>query len=220
MVVVAVLSHLLSTFQASFHNYWLSSFVIGYLFDILYLVDIFFKTKTAYLQGGFWVIFSKEMLIRYISSPEFKFDVMTNFPYDIFVVFGYLQTEISMVTLLTLVRLPKLMRTARVAMYFRSQEQKLHASFTIQILKFLTYLIIMTHTIACVWYSLACPYGETNCLPDSWYRLLPTVLPDGQIVIYDVKSLYIVAVYWTGKGYLTTSDNHDNHRIWRYQSHK
>ncbi|KAL3900407.1 MAG: hypothetical protein SGCHY_001360 [Lobulomycetales sp.] len=205
MVFIAAMASLLTSFQASFHNYWTSSFILGYIFDVLFLVDVFLKTHTAYLQGGFWVVFPKEMLYQYVSTRQFKFDVVANFPYDIFVLFAYVSpTRIEVPVLLTLVRLPKLMRTASVIMYFHSQEKKLYASFSIQIVKFLTYLVILTHTISCVWFSLACPYGATTCFERSWVSLLAEANGAAGERSYDVWSLYVASVYWTVTSMTTT----------------
>ncbi|KAJ3213378.1 Kinesin-like protein kif27 [Clydaea vesicula] len=195
MVAVAVLSHVLITFQASFHHYWISSFAAGYVFDVFFLVDIFFKMHTAYLQGGFWVVFPREMTIRYLASSEFKFDVISNFPYDLFGLIGLITPGVDMMTLLSLTRLPKVIRTARILIYFRAQEQKLHASFSIQIIKFLTYLIVITHTIACVWYTLACPGGEFECIENSWVQIIGGGMRHNPL--NTPTTLYITCLYWT-----------------------
>jgi hypothetical protein len=141
IVSVACAASILTSFQASFHNYQLSSFILGYIFDLCFLVDMFWKTHTAYLQGGFWVIFPKEMLYRYLSSNEFKFDAIANFPYDLLVFLAYINViNVDVLAMLTIVRLPKLLRTARVSIYFGRAEQKLRAGFLIQIVKFVTVL--------------------------------------------------------------------------------
>jgi hypothetical protein len=155
MVFVAVVASILTSFQASFHNYYLSSFIIGYIFDLVFLFDIYLKTHIAYLVGGFWVVFPKEMALKYRSSGEFKYDLVANFPYDIFVFLAYLNAiDVDLVTMLTVVRLPKLLRTARVTMFFQRQEMKLRAGFYIQAVKFITYLLIITHLLACIWFTL------------------------------------------------------------------
>ncbi|KAJ3216877.1 Kinesin-like protein kif27 [Clydaea vesicula] len=202
MVGIAVLSHVLITFQACFHHYWIASFAAGYVFDIFFLVDIFFKMHTAYLQGGFWVVFPKEMTIRYLTSTEFKFDVISNFPYDLFTFIALTKPTASMGFILSLTRLPKIIRTARVLIYFRAQEQKLHASFSIQIIKFLTYLIVITHTIACAWYTLACPGGEFECIENSWVSII-----GGGMNLNPFNTpatLYITCLYWTVATMTTT----------------
>ena len=198
MVLLAVIASILTSFQACFHNYELSSFALGYVIDTFFIADIFIKMHTAYLQGGFWVVFPKEMRVRYVHSKTFIFDVIANFPYDLFVFLAYLgSVNVDVATMLTLVRLPKLMRTARVAMYFQKQEQKLHASVLIQSVKFIVYMFILTHTLACIWFALACPYGLESCFERSWISLLPQA--DGIFdLVYDTQNVYITSVYWTG----------------------
>jgi hypothetical protein len=174
---------------------------------------MFLKTHTAYLQGGFWVIFPKEMSDRYLASNEFKFDVIANFPFDVLVFLAYFSAiDVDLATMLTIVRLPKLMRTARVTMYFRRQEMKLQAGFVIQSLKFVTYLVIITHTLSCIWFSIACPYGLGLCYEQSWIKLL--AVADGGASVYDISSLYIASLYWTGiHCFFYCSYNDDNDRI-------
>ncbi|KAJ3166551.1 hypothetical protein HK101_011925 [Irineochytrium annulatum] len=103
-----------------------------------------------------------------------------------------------------------MIRAARILMFFRRQEKKLHANFTVQITKFAAYLITLTHSIACMWFAVACPRGAaSSCVTPSWALRGPGT--DGLDPLFDQKgythglgSLYVVSVYWTVTTMTTT----------------
>ncbi|KAJ3100582.1 hypothetical protein HDU96_010288 [Phlyctochytrium bullatum] len=193
MVFMTVLSCILIIFMASFNHYSVISFFVSYVIDFLFLLDIFIKFHVAYLQGGFWVVFPKEMALHYLYSMEFKYDVLANLPLDI-VALGWVRHDIQdALMMLTFLRLAKTIRVVRILIYFRRQERKLHATFLLQVVKFMTLLLVITHTIACIWYVSVCPDRDSgHChMPSIDDPLNP--LNQNQTL----PSLYIQSVYWT-----------------------
>ncbi|KAI8846309.1 cyclic nucleotide-binding-like protein [Chytridium lagenaria] len=102
------------------------------------------------------------MAVHYLHSGEFKYDIIANLPLDI-IALGWsghpIETALSMLTFL---RLGKVIRVARILTFFRRQERKLHATFMLQVLKFMTFLIVITHSLACIWYVLVCPDTDSG----------------------------------------------------------
>ncbi|KAJ3383703.1 Kinesin-like protein kif27 [Lobulomyces angularis] len=194
MVFVEVFSSMLITYQACFYNEFLFAFIANYTFDIIFFVDIYFKMHTSFLYNGFWVINQADMRKHYINSKKFKVDTILNLPYDFFTLFGFLIPGLDLWRLLSLVRLPKFLRISRTIYYFRVQEQKLHAGVTILVLKILTYLIVIVHSIACIWFSLSCPHGiDNHCIEDSWWSKWKADFVGST----SPASIYVLCIYWT-----------------------
>ncbi|KAJ3179085.1 hypothetical protein HK101_010080, partial [Irineochytrium annulatum] len=61
MVLVTVANCVLLSFMSAFKFHNVASWIVCYLIDALFLVDIYIKFHVAYLQSGFWVVFPKEM---------------------------------------------------------------------------------------------------------------------------------------------------------------
>ncbi|KAI8800481.1 hypothetical protein BJ742DRAFT_859987 [Cladochytrium replicatum] len=217
VVVVTMINCILLPFMAAFHFIEPSAFIVGYLVDVFFLVDIFIRFHVAYLHGGFWVVFPKEMALQYMNSNQFKFDIVSNIPTDIFAL-AFLSVgkapDVALVGL-TYVRLFKIIRVARVLQYFQRQERQLHASFSGQIIKFLTYLTLITHTMTCCWFAIGCNSGlneALSCKENTWaYNM---ALRDDMGVDINELSVsglketlgwfYIRSLYWTVTTMTTT----------------
>ncbi|KND03361.1 uncharacterized protein SPPG_02404 [Spizellomyces punctatus DAOM BR117] len=196
MVVIAIVNAILATFMAAFQYRSAAAWVVSYLMDVIFLADVYIKFHVAYLVGGFWVVFPKEMAVHYVRSPDFIYDVLINFPVD-FIAFGWYGSAGP--AKLAIIRLWKVLRVGRVMIYFRREEKKLHASFTIQVAKFVCYAIVLSHVLACIWFANACsgvidwPMDITPaCKDNSWvlrsFEPFPTV---------GLGQLYINSLYWT-----------------------
>ncbi|KAJ3012393.1 Kinesin-like protein kif27, partial [Thoreauomyces humboldtii] len=198
MVLVTIINTILVPFMAAFQYHSVGAWIVVYLIDAAFIVDMYIKFHLAYLVGGFWVVFPKEMAFHYLRSWDFIFDCLINFPVD-FVAFGWIGKS-NVQTKLSLIRLWKVCRTGRIVIYFRRQEKKLHASFGTQVLKFVSYAIVLTHMISCVWFANACAglidwsAGDiTNaCKTDSW--ILNT--KDLDFTTIGLGNTFIVSFYW------------------------
>ncbi|KAJ3218541.1 Kinesin-like protein kif27 [Dinochytrium kinnereticum] len=191
MVLFTVISCTLLTFMAAFNHHSTAAFFVSYVIDFLFLLDIYIKFHVAYLQGGFWVVFPKEMAMHYLHSVEFKYDVTANLPLDIIALGWVHRGEEEALMMLTFLRIAKIIRVARILTFFRRQERKLHATFLLQVLKFMTTLIVITHTIACIWYVMVCPER------DSGMCRMPSRDEIEVVRNQTLPSLYVQSVYWT-----------------------
>ncbi|KAJ3217203.1 Kinesin-like protein kif27 [Dinochytrium kinnereticum] len=220
MVLLTVISCVLISFMAAFKHFTEAAWSVSYIIDLFHLIDIYIKFHVAYLQNGFWVVFPKEMAVHYLHSMEFKLDIMFSLPVDI-IALGWAGTGWkNFMYIVCLTRLFKILRAARLLIFFRRQERKLHASSAVQIIKFAAYLITLTHSIACIWFAIACPGGEAqNCETPSWARYRGLVGDSGYRV--PLGSLYVEAVYWTvttmtTTGYGDITPQNDSERIFAF----
>ncbi|KAJ3330919.1 Kinesin-like protein kif27 [Blyttiomyces sp. JEL0837] len=202
MVLLTVINSIIISLMAAFRIEDPGAFVICYVIDFIFLVDIYIKFHVAYLQGGFWVVFPKEMAMHYLNSKEFKFDILANIPLDI-IAFGWTGRGDAL-RILTLVRIPKMLRAARILIYFRRMERKLHASFLLQIIKFMSYLITMTHNVACIWFAIGCPTGlAPQCAGATWVDQAG-LINDDRTQLNSTVALYVNSIYWTVMTMTTT----------------
>ncbi|KAJ3117841.1 Kinesin-like protein kif27 [Physocladia obscura] len=135
------------------------------------------------------------MAVNYLYSTQFCFDVIANLPYDL-IAFGWIKDSNinSALYVLGLTRTVKMIRVVWVLVYFRKQEQKLHAGF------------------ACMWFSLACPHGTPeSCLSPSWVSgstdpsvvSVPALVSNGEWTCSE-WSIYVQSLYWTVTTMTTT----------------
>ncbi|KAJ3109050.1 Kinesin-like protein kif27 [Phlyctochytrium planicorne] len=222
MVLLTVISGILISFMAAFKHYTVAAWIVSYGIDMFHLIDIYIKFHVAYLQNGFWVVFPKEMAVHYLHSMEFKLDVLFSLPSDI-VALGWAGTGWdNFLYFVCLARLFKMLRAVRILIFFRKQERKLHASSVVQIVKFAAYLITLTHSIACVWFAVACPRGEAHrCNDPSWARYRGLVNETTETYAVGLGSLYVESVYWTvttmtTTGYGDITPQNDSERIFAF----
>ncbi|KAI8611883.1 hypothetical protein BC830DRAFT_1231612 [Chytriomyces sp. MP71] len=160
---------------------------------------MFIKLHVAYLRGGFWVVFPRDMARNYRASLDFKYELIGNLPFDL-IALAWGAGSHDSYYYLSLIRLIKMIRGIRILTYFYKQETKLHASLVLQLCKFGSFLISLMHNIACVWFALACPKGNAeSCLKPSWVQMEQILSPDGSDSFEkdSLGSLYGYAVYWT-----------------------
>ncbi|KAJ3248561.1 Kinesin-like protein kif27 [Chytriomyces hyalinus] len=194
MVFAALVNCIVVPFTAAFHQITMPAFVLAYLIDCLFVGDMFIHFHVAYLQGGFWVVFPRDMGINYMASMEFKYDVIALLPLDFISLIWSAGTEESL-HILSLIRLVKMVRGIRILMYFYRQEKKLHATMLLQICKFVSFLLMLIHNISCIWFSLACPRGTAeSCIATSWVTF-DGMSPDEKS--HFTATLYIYSMYWT-----------------------
>ncbi|TPX37564.1 hypothetical protein SmJEL517_g00458 [Synchytrium microbalum] len=176
IVCVAVLNTVMLTFMASFQVHSPGAWVLSYAIDIIFLTDIYIKFHRAFLSNGFWVVFPKEMALRYLDSVEFWLDLASSLPVDLFAL-CFFATNQDPISYLALVRLPKLIRVRCIVAYFMREEQRLHAGF-------------MLHSSG--------PDGPI-CSDNSWVNSRTFTATNDSLF-----SLYVDSIYWATTTLTTT----------------
>ncbi|KAL7753044.1 hypothetical protein RI367_001495 [Sorochytrium milnesiophthora] len=208
MVLVGVANGISIPFMIAFRYLYLGSFVCQYILDALYVIDMFLKLHTSYLDRGFFVVFPKEMALHYIKSYEFSFDVVANIPYDLVALAWARQPNAAY--FLSVTRLPKLMRTFKLVWWFHKEEKRLSAQAVFQMYKFAIYITLITHWCTCIWYAMACPDA---CLAASWVGQQDQLGNTDRLSMYDY-SLYWVVMSMTTTGYGDVHATNDVERVW------
>ncbi|XP_029598835.1 cGMP-gated cation channel alpha-1-like, partial [Salmo trutta] len=130
--------------QSDFLIYW---FIIDCVSDVVYLADMVFRTRTGYLEQGLLVKDQKKLIDRYINSLQYKLDLISMIPTDIFYVyFGLNYPEI---------RLNKLFRINRMLEFFQRTETRTNFPNVLRISNLVMYIVIIIHWNACLYYSFS-----------------------------------------------------------------
>ncbi|KAM6949217.1 cyclic nucleotide-gated channel rod photoreceptor subunit alpha-like [Aplochiton taeniatus] len=134
--------------QTDYLVYWL---IIDYVSDIIYLGDMLFRTRTGYLEEGLLVKDEKKLRQRYLESQQFKLDLISMVPTDIFYFYcGLRYPEI---------RMNKLLRYNRMLEFFQRTETRTNFPNLLRISNLVMYIVIIIHWNACFFYSFSKAIG-------------------------------------------------------------
>ncbi|XP_046299173.1 cGMP-gated cation channel alpha-1 [Marmota monax] len=164
--------------QSDYLGYWL---VLDYISDIIYLIDMFVRTRTGYLEQGLLVKEKGKLIKKYTSGLQFKLDVLSMIPTDlIYFKLGWNYPE---------VRLNKLLRISRMFEFFQRTETRTNYPNVFRISNLVMYIIIIIHWNACVYYSISKAIGFGN---DTW------VYPDINDPEFGrLSRKYVYSLYWS-----------------------
>ncbi|XP_067118054.1 cyclic nucleotide-gated channel rod photoreceptor subunit alpha [Osmerus mordax] len=134
--------------QLEYLVYW---FILDYTSDVIYVADMFFRTRTGYLEQGLLVKDEKKLRDRYFNSLQFKLDLVSMVPTDVFyLVLGINYPEI---------RLNKLFRINRMLEFFQRTETRTNFPNVLRISNLVMYIVIIIHWNACLYYSVSKAIG-------------------------------------------------------------
>jgi hypothetical protein len=187
ILVLIIASCLLIPFQIAFQHItaWSGSEIV-YLIDLFFLIDIVLNFFTSYRHKGVEITDRRKSSARYLKTL-FAVDLVANFPLDAFFLM-FQDIQVYSVSLVLVLRLPRLLRIVRMFVIFRRLE--LHSwsnSGYPRIAKFFAAVMLFTHWIACAWYLVA---YIGNFPPDCWVVLMG-------IQDTDATTRYIRSLYWT-----------------------
>ncbi|XP_023655157.2 cyclic nucleotide gated channel subunit alpha 1a [Paramormyrops kingsleyae] len=168
-------------FEELQHRYLVAWFICDYIADVVYLGDMLFKARTAFLEQGLLVKDEKRLCDRYLLSFQFKIDAASMLPTDVlYLVLGLDYPEI---------RLNKLLRLNRMFEFFKLTETKTHYPNLFRICNLVMYIIIICHWNACLYFSLSKSIGFGS---DSWVYPDPNHPEFGQLL-----RKYSFSLYWS-----------------------
>ncbi|ELW71623.1 cGMP-gated cation channel alpha-1 [Tupaia chinensis] len=164
--------------QADYLECWL---VLDYLSDGVYLLDMFVRTRTGYLEQGLLVKEELKLLRRYTSDLQFKFDAVSVAPTDLlYLKLGWNYPE---------VRLNRLLRLPRMFEFFQRTETRASYPNVFRISTLVMYIVVIVHWNACVYYSVSKAIGFGS---DSWVYPATTDPEFGRLA-----RKYVYSLYWS-----------------------
>lgn len=138
-------------FEELQEDYLMFWFFLDYLSDVVYLCDMVFRTRTGYLEQGLLVKDEKKLRDRYMQSLQFKLDLASMVPTDVFyLLFGLNYPEI---------RMNKLLRVNRLFEFFQRTETRTNFPNVFRISNLVMYIVIIIHWNACMYYSFSKAIG-------------------------------------------------------------
>ncbi|KAM6971966.1 cyclic nucleotide gated channel subunit alpha 1a [Aplochiton taeniatus] len=167
--------------QLDYLIYWI---ILDYSSDLLYLADMAFRSRTGYLEQGLLVKDEKLLRQRYVSSFQFRLDVLSMLPTDLFyVVLGLTYPEI---------RANKLLRISRMMEFFTITETKTNYPNIFRISNLVMYIIIIIHWNACLYYSFSKSIGFGS---DEW--VYPALDDPDDPEYGEFGRKYSFSLYWS-----------------------
>ncbi|XP_051750355.1 cyclic nucleotide gated channel subunit alpha 1a isoform X1 [Ctenopharyngodon idella] len=168
-------------FEELQHEYLLIWFLLDYTSDLLYLADMAFRSRTGYLEQGLLIKDEKLLRQRYTSSLQFRIDVISMLPTDIFYfVLGLDYPEI---------RINKLLRLNRMFEFFTISETMTNYPNIFRICTLVMYIIIIIHWNACLYFSFSKLIGFGS---DAWVYPALTEPEFGELM-----RKYSFSLYWS-----------------------
>lgn len=162
--------------QKQYETLW---FVLDYIADVIYLLDILINLRMSFLENGIYIDNLSRLALTYIKSYQFGLDVLSLLPLDfLYLVFGiypslrvlrvlkYYKVFLSQKTILSLTNYPNIIRT-----FF-----------------FLHLMLIMMHWNACCYFVVSKYEGFGI---NQW--VYPTLDANTSALIHQ----YVLCYYWS-----------------------
>ncbi|XP_065903305.1 uncharacterized protein [Dysidea avara] len=195
---LALFTSLVLPYQASFVDTSVGWYVVSYLAELYFVIELILKFFTIYQdKDGNRITSNKAIAFHYLRSPTgLIFDLVLLLPIEIFAI-PISDDDARTVTFLCL-RLHRVLRIVRLLPFMRGESQQFRALMSLHMvaigLQCVLLLTLSTHWSACLWYAIGCP--ATNCRTESWARLAGLVDTD--------QYHYLVSLYWSVTTLTTT----------------
>ncbi|KAK2858306.1 hypothetical protein Q7C36_006225 [Tachysurus vachellii] len=164
--------------QDSYTTLWM---VLDYSSDFLYYVDTFVRSRTGFLEQGLLVKDTKKLMENYRKMPQFKYDVFSMLPTDVFMIkVGYNNPEL---------RFNRLFKMARLFEFFDRTETRTNYPNIFRISNLVLYILVIIHWNACIFFAISKTIGFGT---DTW------VYPNISHPEYGrLARKYIYCLYWS-----------------------
>ncbi|XP_005815887.1 cyclic nucleotide-gated channel rod photoreceptor subunit alpha-like [Xiphophorus maculatus] len=162
-------------------DYLIMWFIVDFICDVIYIMDMVFRTRTGYLEQGLLVKDEQKLRERYMKTFQFKLDLVSMIPTDIlYLILGTTYPEI---------RLNKLLRFNRMMEFFQRTETRTNYPNALRISNLVMYILIIIHWNACLYYSFSKAIGFGS---DRFVYPDPTDPEFGRLV-----RKYAYSMYWS-----------------------
>ncbi|XP_054705532.1 cyclic nucleotide-gated cation channel alpha-3 isoform X2 [Grus americana] len=154
---------------------------LDYGSDIIYVLDMFVRFRTGFLEQGLLVQDQKKLRDHYTKTTQFKLDVLSLLPTDL----AYLKFGLNYPEL----RFNRLLRISRLFEFFDRTETRTNYPNMFRIGNLVLYILIIIHWNACIYFAISKLIGFGT---DSW------VYPNVSIPEYGrLSRKYIYSLYWS-----------------------
>ncbi|XP_039268669.2 uncharacterized protein LOC120343530 isoform X2 [Styela clava] len=121
--------------------------ILDYFFDFIYVLDIFVRIRTGYLENGLLVYESGKLAKNYVLSRWFAVDLLSLAPTDIyFLTSGVVQP---------LLRFPRFFKIHRTKAFARRAESRTSYPNLLRVLNLCHMLMLLMHWFACFYYMIS-----------------------------------------------------------------
>lgn len=177
--------------QNDFFYFW---FLLDYIADLIYLIDMFINSRTGYLEQGLLVRDVHKLFINYIENIHFKLDLLSLLPTDLlFLISGaYCEPEIHY-PCTVMVRINRLFRFYRLTECFERTETRTNFPHAFRIAKLIFYILILIHWNACIYFAISYFIGFDS---DRWVYNRNVVYEDRNETD-TLRHQYIYCFYWS-----------------------
>eukprot|EP01135_Chromosphaera_perkinsii_P004900 Nk52_evm5s304 gene=Nk52_evmTU5s304 len=185
LVLSSIITYTVS-FQAAFGHDILALWIINYLIDVFFLLDIYLKFHLAFNNEVGALITNPIATAKNYVKGNFIPDAIASFPTDIFCLAATGDT----LFVLGLCRLNRVVRFYKPLQYLSYKESKLSEdNFKIRCLKFAYAMLAYNHWVACIWYVSAC---HTDCVNGRW-----ATTSGRNLETSSTFHSYVISLYWT-----------------------
>ncbi|XP_066401301.1 cyclic nucleotide-gated channel alpha-3 isoform X1 [Molothrus aeneus] len=154
---------------------------LDYLSDIIYVIDMFVRFRTGFLEQGLLVQDEKKLREHYTKTVQFKLDVLSLVPTDL----AYFKLGLNYPEL----RFNRLLRIARLFEFFDRTETRTNYPNMFRIGNLVLYILIIIHWNACIYFAISKVIGFGT---DTW------VYPNVSVPEYArLSRKYIYSLYWS-----------------------
>ncbi|XP_012331296.2 cyclic nucleotide-gated cation channel alpha-3 [Aotus nancymaae] len=164
--------------QSEYLMLWL---VLDYSADVLYVLDVFVRTRTGFLEQGLMVSDTDRLWQHYKTTTQFKLDVLSLVPTDL----AYLQVGMNYPEL----RFNRLLKFARLFEFFDRTETRTNYPNIFRIGNLVLYILIIIHWNACIYFAISKFIGFGT---DSWVYPNISIPEHGRL-----SRKYIYSLYWS-----------------------
>ncbi|CAF0773189.1 unnamed protein product [Brachionus calyciflorus] len=185
------------------HDYAFIWQIIDYTVDFFYLLDIFLKCFTGYLEDGLPCPDKQKIARRYVKTLQFKIDLLSLAPTDLIYLF-LLNENFKMKQILAALRLNRLLKFSRYLEFLNLTETETKFPTVFRMSNLLLNILLGMHWNACIYFILSSLHGFGS---DKW--VYPTLThEDLELNLTDVQnnnilftdeldSQYIYCFWWS-----------------------
>ncbi|MCJ8729150.1 hypothetical protein PDJAM_G00102810 [Pangasius djambal] len=164
--------------QDSYTTLWM---ILDFSSDLIYYMDTFVRSRTGFLEQGLLVKDTKKLMENYRKTAQFKYDIFSMLPTDIFMIkVGYNNPEL---------RFNRLFKMARLFEFFDRTETRTNYPNIFRISNLVLYILVIIHWNACIFFAISKSIGFGT---DTW------VYPNISHPEYGrLARKYIYCLYWS-----------------------